>query len=251
MHRTLIGITVSLALVHTASADGFKTWKTIKLGGATSAQDFTDSMKAKGVTVTTGGTTNSAEELLGKSDFAIASSPTTVDLIRVTPRDLGFDKRKPEHTLLYKKAAELGLGMCSLEVGPQLRLQYLNQPKGEVLYVGIQKEANYAMNRLSYAISNDIKKKPGLYIDGYAPDSQIELDTQWVFCRSADAEAAAAAPKPETTADQADRADLVRRYDTNKDGKIDKDERRKMSVTDSQTWDRVKRTGQRSARPTR
>jgi hypothetical protein len=243
MHRTLIAI-ASLALVHTAAADSFKTWKTIKLGtGTASGPAFADALKAKGVTVTTGGTTNSAEELLGKADFAIAAQPTSVELIRVTPRELGFDKRKPEHDLLYKKAKELGLGACSLEVGPQLRLQYLNQPKGEMLFVGIQKEANYAMNRLSYALSNETKKKPGLYLDGYAPDSQIELDAQWVFCRSADAEAAAAAP--ETSSDQADREDLVRRYDANQDGKIDKEELRKMSVTDHQTWDRVKRTGQR------
>ncbi len=38
---------------------------------------------------------------------------------------------------IHTRARELGLDACSPEIGPQLRLQYSDQPRGEKLYVGM------------------------------------------------------------------------------------------------------------------
>ena len=51
------------------------------------------------------------------------------------------------------------------------------------------------------------------------------------------AKAADATDKPKLTKEQkADRKALIEKYDTNKDGKIDKEERAKMTKEDKEKW---------------
>ena len=59
-----------------------------------------------------------------------------MDLVVVSGADLGT----PTETSLvdvYARAQERGLALAPAEVGPQLRLQYLDQPIGEFLHVGM------------------------------------------------------------------------------------------------------------------
>ncbi|HEX2614412.1 MAG TPA: hypothetical protein VHL10_02895, partial [Nitrososphaera sp.] len=59
-----------------------------------------------------------------------------VDIVRVTPRDLGFfQKMHTRRSTLYERAIELGLELAWPEIGLALRLAYLDQPKGEWLTV--------------------------------------------------------------------------------------------------------------------
>ena len=59
-----------------------------------------------------------------------------VDLVVVSAAELGTP---PETSLVdvYARAQESGLALAPAEVGPQLRLQYLDQPIGEFLHVGM------------------------------------------------------------------------------------------------------------------
>jgi len=59
---------------------------------------------------------------------------TDVELVLLSAADLGVES---ESSLadVYKRARQVGLELCPAEVGPQLRLDYRNQPLGEVLHM--------------------------------------------------------------------------------------------------------------------
>ena len=74
--------------------------------------------------------------MLGKPAFRVVAKETDVDLIVMSVTDLGF----PEGASLkdiYAKARALGLYLCPVEVGPQLRLQYHDQPQDEPLFIAM------------------------------------------------------------------------------------------------------------------
>lgn len=111
----------------------FSIWKTIKLGtGLKTADDFRKVHKADGHRIG-----NWGNDILGKPAFKTAGKETEIDLVVVSNADLGFK----EGALLkdtYKRALELGLVLCLNEVGPQLRLQYTDQPMGEWLLIAME-----------------------------------------------------------------------------------------------------------------
>ena len=54
----------------------------------------------------------------------------------ISVEDLGF-KDGATYKDIYKRALEVGLQLCPAEVGPQLRVQYNDQPRGEWLFIGM------------------------------------------------------------------------------------------------------------------
>jgi len=111
----------------------FSTWKTVKLGtGLKSADDFRRTLNAGGIKIS-----DWANDILGKPAFSVAAEATEVDLIKVTVAELGF-KKGARRDQIYERAKELGLQLCPPEVGPQLRLQYQDQPNNEWILVGME-----------------------------------------------------------------------------------------------------------------
>ncbi|MBI2042127.1 MAG: hypothetical protein HYT20_03905 [Candidatus Nealsonbacteria bacterium] len=111
----------------------FPVWKTIKLGtGLKTADDFRKVLKGNGFEVS-----DWANDILEKSAFIVAIEGIKVDLVKVTVAELGF-KKGARRDQIYDRAKELGLELCSPEVGPQLRLQYQNQPNSEWVFVGME-----------------------------------------------------------------------------------------------------------------
>ena len=70
-----------------------------------------------------------AEQLFVSTEFVTATASYALLTVELTVQDLGF----PEGATIAaisERASTLGLGLCPLEVGPHLRLQYLDQPEG-------------------------------------------------------------------------------------------------------------------------
>ncbi len=71
----------------------------------------------------------SGERLLTSDHFTTSATRYGVTTVELTVRDLGFP-RGATIAQIYASAGALGLGLCPLELGPHLRLQYLDQPEG-------------------------------------------------------------------------------------------------------------------------
>lgn len=111
----------------------FKIWKTIKLGtGFKTVKDFGRALRDGGFKLNA-----RASHILEKSVFTAAAEESEVDLVKVTLDELGF-KNGARWDQIHERAKELGFKLCSPEVGPQLRLQYQNQPNGELILVAME-----------------------------------------------------------------------------------------------------------------
>lgn len=110
----------------------FSIWKTITIGTHNNVGTLKKSILDAGFRIGSW-----AEDILGSSDFTLASKKKKIDLVRITPRDIGFSNGA-FRTDIYKRALTLGFGICPSEVGPQLRLQYMDQPALESLQVGME-----------------------------------------------------------------------------------------------------------------
>jgi hypothetical protein len=67
--------------------------------------------------------------LFADDRFTTASSGSTVDVVEVSAAGLGLTEGAT-FAGLVEAAAERGLSLCPLELGPWLRLQFLDQPEG-------------------------------------------------------------------------------------------------------------------------
>lgn len=70
-----------------------------------------------------------AEQLFASLAFTTAATADSLPTVELTVQALGFPEGATM-AALNVRANALGLGLCPLEVGPHLRLQYLEQPEG-------------------------------------------------------------------------------------------------------------------------
>lgn len=175
-------VMISLQLLHDGLAQSitkFKVWKTIKLGtkGLKTADDFRKAIKSAGMSIGDWG-----NDILGKPAFSVASEETEVDLVNVSVGELGF-KRGAERRDIIAKALSLGLELCPNEVGPQLRLQYADQPRGEWLLIGMEPITGSGGGLDVFGVGHDDDE---LWLSGdcgYA-DGIWDADDRFVFVRS-------------------------------------------------------------------
>jgi len=107
----------------------FPIWRTIQIGRFKTAKKIKQALDAGGFHVD-----SPAEGVLKKIPFL--GVPSEIELVRIEFSDLDFDSGATLRKI-YDKAAELGLDPCPAEVGPELRLQYLDQPMGEWLGIAM------------------------------------------------------------------------------------------------------------------
>lgn len=112
----------------------FIIWKTVTVGTYKNIEELKQAITDAGFRIG-----DWANDVLNSPNFSIAVKPTKINLVKVTPADLGFP-RGVRRLDLYKKAFEFGLNLCPLEVGPQLRLQYHGQPKLESIQIAMKSQ---------------------------------------------------------------------------------------------------------------
>ena len=154
-----------------------KVWKTIKLGtDFRTADDFRKALKGNGFNIG-----DWANDILGKPAFMVATEETEVDLVKVTVAELGF-KKGARRNQIYERARDLGLELCPPEVGPQLRLQYQDQPNGEWILVAMEPIVDSGGDPELFYVE---RHGSGLWLSSRwgNPGRFWLAGSQWVFCR--------------------------------------------------------------------
>jgi hypothetical protein len=137
----------------------------------------------------------SAETLFASEHFTISETRYALTIFELTIRDLGFPQGATI-VELYARAEALGLGLCPLELGPHLRLQYLDQPEGYWGQPVRQHQApSGSITIASEKLSDDENFPKGLYLRriqgqlwlrGYrsGPGHVWEPDDHFIFCQT-------------------------------------------------------------------
>ena len=130
-------------------------WKTIAVGGSKGVNAIRVAMETAPCPVWTG---DEADEILGRPAFPFIRKPIELDLVVLSVFELGFGDQASRKAVqvslheIYARAASLGFDLCPAEVGPALRLNYLDQPVGEFLHIAMKPVARYTGELVSFTV---------------------------------------------------------------------------------------------------
>jgi len=163
--------------------------RTIEVGGITKLQ-LNQKLQQHSILINEYG-----ERLLSSEKFTTSDTKHSLITIELTVRDLGFPKGA-NTAQLYRRASELGLELCPLELGPFLRLEYLDQPEGLLENPSQQNKAPSGSITIASEIISEsdyfpkgfyLRKINGvLWLRGYIADSLHvwNPDNHFVFCQT-------------------------------------------------------------------
>lgn len=149
-------------------------WMTVTIGTHKSNKDLRKELEKSGHRIGDWGT-----DILKKTD--VAAEPAEVDLIVLSNAELGFPNGCTV-AQTYEAAQKLGLELCPAEVGPQLRLQYKDQPMNEWLLVAMDPITGSDGNLNVFRV---VRREGGSWLHGNGghPDNPWSGDLRWVFVR--------------------------------------------------------------------
>jgi hypothetical protein len=195
------------AAAREASATAHETpvWKTITIGNLKGVNATRAAIEAAPCLIWVG---DEADEILGRPAFPFVKTPRELDLVVLSVFELGFGDRVSRSDVelaatvqasladIHARAGALGFELCPAEVGPALRLSYLDQPHGEFLHIAMQPVARYSGELVDFIVGNG---GAGLLIVGASghADTLVAGAIRFVFVRPRiDALAGVPAPGP-------------------------------------------------------
>jgi hypothetical protein len=124
------------------------------------------------------------EKLFSDDRFTTSDSKYSLDTVELNLEDLGFPEGATMDQI-FKRANQLGLELCPIEMGAYLRLQYLDQPEE---YIGNHSQQHQApsgsVTVASKVLSDDedfpkgfyLRKMDGvLWLRGYRADFHLHV----------------------------------------------------------------------------
>lgn len=136
-----------------------------------------------------------AERLFADDHFMTSDLPYSLKTVELTVRDLGLFEGATM-ARIFQRASELGLELCPLELGPHLRLQYLEQPEGYLGKPFQRNQAPYGSITVASEILTDDEDFPKgfylrrikdvLWLRGYIAGHQHvwDPDDHFIFCET-------------------------------------------------------------------
>lgn len=148
--------------------------RTIEVGGLTKLQ-LIQKLQQHSILINEYG-----ERLLSDDKFTTSDTKYSLKTVELTVRDLGFPDGATTPQI-FKRASQRGLELCPLELGPHLRLEYLDQPEGYTGNISQQHQAPSGSITIASEIVKDdddfpkgfylIKIDGVLWLRGYIADN--------------------------------------------------------------------------------
>lgn len=156
----------------------FNSWKTIAIGTFAGPLELRNHLDDLGCHVG-----DQAGEILARPAFALASRKAEAELVLVTPAQLGFSSETVTLADLYARARQVGIELARPEIGPQLRIQYFDQPMGEFLSIGMEPIKTWNGEPIILNVANG---GAGLILIGQdgRPEAEVPVTSRFVFERS-------------------------------------------------------------------
>ena len=151
-----------------------ETFKIIEVGTFNDVKSLRKALEESGARIS-----DWAGDILNKTK--LSKSKQSLDLVALTVAELGFPKGAKLEDI-YKAAKNQGLDLCPAEVGPQLRLQYPDQPNGEWLVIAME-PINDSDGDLSLFLVEHLGAGRWLGADYGGPDDLWGAGGRFVFIR--------------------------------------------------------------------
>lgn len=159
------------------SAFAVPVWRTIAVGTFANSFALLNALDAAGC-----GIGDSAQEILARPAFTVGTTKTSVELFALSAAELGFRTDTVPLADIFARAQQLGFELAAAEVAPQLRLQYFDQPMGELL-IGMEPIKTWKGEPVILAVTNGGAGLVLIGRDGSA-DAEIPVASRFVFVRS-------------------------------------------------------------------
>lgn len=160
------------------SARDVATWKAITIGTFADPLKLRNELDRRGCSVG-----SQAAEILARPTFTTSSQRANVELVNLSPAQLGFASDTVTLANIYARAQQLGFELAAAEIGPQLRIQYFDQPIGEFLIIGMVPIKTWSGEPIVLNVANG---GAGLILigqDGRA-EANIPVTSRFIFARS-------------------------------------------------------------------
>ncbi len=114
--------------------------------------------------------------------MVLLPSHQTVNIVEVSLKDLGFIERV-DYEDVYERAAMFGLSVCPEELGFYLRIQYLDQPKGDDVMIAMKPISIHSLQSV-YVLQCDQNNNILLWTRGIPQPRHRgvwELESKFIF----------------------------------------------------------------------
>ena len=120
-----------------------------------------------------------AKQMMDNKNFTTSKKPEKIILMRLTVKDIGFPDGATTQEI-YNRVKELGLELCPAETGPNLRLNYLDQPLAEWFWIAMKQITDSGGDPGMFGLGRDAG---GLWLPGHwaNPEGRWSSDHEFVF----------------------------------------------------------------------
>lgn len=168
----------TLEHIYTEFPEGKIKQKTIELGtGLKTKDEFINAIEQQG-----GGVSDWTKDIMSKAEFVVSNKESKEDLIILTVKALGFPNGSTVKEI-FERAKKFGLELCPPETGPQLRLQYPEQPVNEYCLIGMEPIAGSDGGPGLFYVSRD-DDKPWLRSHDGRPGHGYVSGNRFAFVRA-------------------------------------------------------------------